>query len=165
MKPQLHGSKVKLRCIEHSDAGDLFEIYSNEATMEFASEPVLESESVLKQKLTEGKEAEESGDLYEWAIECATLGKVVGTCELHSFSLCGRECEIACLVNSSFWRKGYMSEALQLVLEYAQSQGIKKLIADIDSQNYRSIGLFAKNGFKSRGDGKYYLWLEEMAEC
>ncbi|WP_394248528.1 GNAT family N-acetyltransferase [Vibrio profundi] len=160
MKPSLQGMKVELKCLRTADAQDLFEIYGNEATMEFASDEVFESIDTVHEMLESVSEMEASGDALEWAIECKIENKVVGTCGLHTFSLCGRECEIGCLVNSQFWRQGYMSEALPLLLEYAKSQGIKKLLADIDSPNYRSIGLFAKNGFQQRRDGKYYLLLE-----
>jgi len=160
MKPSLQGIKVELKCLRTADVQDLFEIYGNEATMEFASDEVFESIDTVHEMLESASQMEESGEALEWAIECKTEKKVIGTLGLHTFSLCGRECEIGCLVNSQFWRKGYMSDALPLVVEYAKAQGIKKLLANIDSPNYRSIGLFSKNGFQARRDGKYYLLLD-----
>ncbi|MFM2633271.1 hypothetical protein AAFX22_13660 [Vibrio alginolyticus] len=38
MKPDLHGSRIVLRSIQMDDSDDLFEIYGDIQTMEFASE-------------------------------------------------------------------------------------------------------------------------------
>ncbi|EOX4792123.1 GNAT family N-acetyltransferase [Vibrio alginolyticus] len=73
-----------------------------------------------------------------------------GTCGLHSFSDSGDSCEVGCLLNSSYWRQGYMSEALSLLFSHAKSLGIEKLYADIDEGNFRSQALFNKLGFKSK---------------
>ncbi|OUJ33691.1 GNAT family N-acetyltransferase, partial [Vibrio parahaemolyticus] len=43
MKPDLHGSRVVLRSIQMEDSEDLFEIYGDVQTMEFASDPVFPS--------------------------------------------------------------------------------------------------------------------------
>ncbi|WP_235660932.1 GNAT family N-acetyltransferase [Aeromonas veronii] len=39
MKPDLTGTRILLRTIGPQDAADLFEIYGNPLTMEFASDP------------------------------------------------------------------------------------------------------------------------------
>ena len=43
MKPDLTGSRIVLRTIGPQDAADLFEIYGNPLTMEFASDPCFTS--------------------------------------------------------------------------------------------------------------------------
>ncbi len=43
MKPDLHGSRIVLRSIQTNDSDDLFEIYGEIQTMEFASDPVFTS--------------------------------------------------------------------------------------------------------------------------
>ncbi|WP_308304635.1 GNAT family N-acetyltransferase [Vibrio parahaemolyticus] len=93
---------------------------------------------------------EKSGESLEWAIMDQATNKVIGTCGLHSFSDNGDACEVGCLLNSSYWRQGYMSEALNLLFSHAQSLGIEKLYADIDEGNFRSQALFNKLGFKAK---------------
>ncbi|HGS5699313.1 TPA: GNAT family N-acetyltransferase, partial [Vibrio parahaemolyticus] len=90
------------------------------------------------------------GESLEWAVLEQSTNKVIGTCGLHSFSDCGHSCEVGCLLNSSYWRQGYMFEALSLLFSHAKSVGIEKLYADIDEGNFRSKALFEKLGFKAQ---------------
>ncbi|MGH1613216.1 GNAT family N-acetyltransferase [Vibrio parahaemolyticus] len=150
MKPDLHGSRVVLRSIQTDDSDDLFEIYGDIQTMEFASDPVFTSKDMIVQMLESVVRLEKSGESLEWAVIEQTTNKVIGTCGLHSFSDSGDSCEVGCLLNSSYWRQGYMSEALSLLFSHAKSLGIEKLYADIDEGNFRSQALFNKLGFKAQ---------------
>ncbi|HCH5091166.1 TPA: GNAT family N-acetyltransferase [Vibrio parahaemolyticus] len=132
------------------DSDDLFEIYGDIQTMEFASDPVFTSKDMIVQMLESVVRLEKSGESLEWAVIEQTTNKVIGTCGLHSFSDSGDSCEVGCLLNSSYWRQGYMSEALSLLFSHAKSLGIEKLYADIDEGNFRSQALFNKLGFKAQ---------------
>ncbi|MCV6069417.1 GNAT family N-acetyltransferase, partial [Escherichia coli] len=111
---------------------DLFESYGDIQTMESASDPVFTSKDMRAQMLESVVRLEKSGESLEWAIMDQTTNKVIGTCGLHSFSDNGDSCEVGCLLNSSYWRQGYMSEALSLLFSHAKSLGIERLYADID---------------------------------
>ncbi|HCG9641715.1 TPA: GNAT family N-acetyltransferase, partial [Vibrio parahaemolyticus] len=102
---------------------DLFEIYGDIQTMEFASDPVFTSKDMIVQMLESVVRLEKSGESLEWAIMDQATNKVIGTCGLHSFSDNGDSCEVGCLLNSSYWRQGYMSEALSLLFSHAKSLG------------------------------------------
>ncbi|PSW72612.1 N-acetyltransferase [Photobacterium sp. GB-50] len=150
MKPDLQGNRIVLRSIQPNDSDDLFEIYGDIQTMEFASDPVFTSKDLIVQMLESVVRLEKSGESLEWAVMEQTTNKVIGTCGLHSFSDKGDSCEVGCLLNSSYWRQGYMSEALSLLFFHAKSLGIEKLYADIDEGNFRSKALFNKLGFKAK---------------
>ncbi|MCX7126528.1 GNAT family N-acetyltransferase [Aeromonas sp.] len=97
---------------------------------------------------------EQTGESLEWAIVERKSNKVIGTCGLHSFSEAGYCCEVGCLLNAAYWRRGLMSEALQLLFTHAGTLGVTRLTADIDADNVRSIALFEKLGFKAHA-GRY----------
>ncbi|GHG00746.1 GNAT family N-acetyltransferase [Thalassotalea marina] len=147
MKPNLNGINVVLRSIQANDLDDLFEIYGDIQTMEFASDPVFTSKDTIFQMLESVAQLEKAGESFEWAVVEQATNKVIGTCGLHSFSACGHSCELGCLLNSSYWRQGFMTEALGLLLLHAKTLGIVKLYADIDEGNFRSKALFKKLGF------------------
>ncbi|MFM4935350.1 GNAT family N-acetyltransferase, partial [Aeromonas veronii] len=63
-------------------------------------------------------------------------------------------CEVGCLLNAAYWRRGFMSEALGLLFAHASTLGVTCLTADIDADNVRSIALFEKLGFKAHA-GRY----------
>ncbi|MBM4969084.1 GNAT family N-acetyltransferase, partial [Vibrio parahaemolyticus] len=85
MKPDLHGSRIVLRSIQTNDSDDLFEIYGDIQTMEFASDPVFTSEDMVVQMLESVVRLEKSGESLEWAVMEQATRKVIGTCGLHSF--------------------------------------------------------------------------------
>jgi ribosomal-protein-alanine N-acetyltransferase len=58
-------------------------------------------------------------------------------------------CEVGCLLNAAYWRRGFISEALRLLFTHAGTLGVTRLTADIDADNVRSIALFEKLGFKA----------------
>lgn len=148
MKPNLHGTRVALRTIRRTDAEDLFEIYGNDQTMAFASDPPFTSFETVYQMMASVTRLEQEKESFEWAILELSSNKVIGTCGIHSFSLCGTSCEVGCLLNVAYWRQGYMSEALSLLFGYAKSIGIKMLVADIDASNLRSRAFFESMGFE-----------------
>ncbi|EGQ8066500.1 GNAT family N-acetyltransferase [Vibrio parahaemolyticus] len=158
MKPDLHGSRVILRSIQPKDRNDLFEIYGDIQTMEFASDPVFTSKDMIVQMLESVVQLERSGESLEWAIAERTTKKVIGTCGLHNFSDSGLSCEVGCLLNSSYWRHGYMSESLNVLFSHAKFLGIEILYADIDEGNFRSKALFKKLGFDAK-KGQYLRML------
>lgn len=154
MKPDLHGNRVVLRTIKRTDAEDLFEIYGNDQTMEFGSDPAFTSVEMVYQMMDSVTRLELANGSFEWAIVEVLSNKVIGTCGLHGFGEDGASCEVGCLLNVAYWRQGFMTEALGLLFGYAQSIGIRTLFADIDTSNLRSRGLFERLGFE-RQSGIY----------
>lgn len=150
--PTLKSRTLTLRAITQRDTNDLFEIYGDARVMEFASDPTFTTVSMIKQMMESVNKLATSGESYEWAIVENKTGKVIGTCGIHSFSKCGKVCEVGCLLNWSFWRKGIMSEALQLLFLHAKESGIKNVVADIDGSNHGSIAMFEKLGFQQEKD-------------
>ncbi|GHF91599.1 GNAT family N-acetyltransferase [Thalassotalea marina] len=155
MKPNFYGKRVLLRSICSEDTNDLFEIYGDVRTMEFASDPVFKSKDTINVMLKSIDRLEILGKGLEWAIVAKATLKVIGTCGLHSFCNKGRSCEVGCLLNSLYWRQGYMSEALCLLFSHAKLLGIETLYADIDEDNFRSQAFFSKLGFIKRNG--YFL--------
>ncbi|NGN97154.1 GNAT family N-acetyltransferase [Grimontia sp. S25] len=147
MKPVLSSHRLVLRSLAHSDAEDLFEIYGNEQVMEFASDPVFTSIKMVHQMLESVARLEATEESFEWAIVEKASNKVIGTCGLHSFNQARSECEVGCLLHRAYWKKGFMSEALPLLFEHAETMGIRQLRADIDQPNVRSQRLFGKLAF------------------
>ncbi|USP12259.1 GNAT family N-acetyltransferase [Aeromonas dhakensis] len=82
------------------DATDLFEIYGNPLTMEFASDPCFTSPTMVAQMMASVVLLEQAGA----SLECMTVeregNKVIGTCGLHSFNEAGHYCEVGCLLNA-----------------------------------------------------------------
>ena len=54
--------------------------------------------------------------------------------------------------NKDYWGKGYASEALKLLLDYAfNERGLNRIVADILESNEQSIRMHEKTGYKKEG--------------
>lgn len=80
--------------------------------------------------------------------------QVIGTCDLHSFNTDFSAGEPGCHLAREFWGKGLMLEALIRVIGFARdSFQLKRLKADIGPENFRSMKLFNKLGFRKNKNG------------
>ncbi|MFD2178442.1 GNAT family N-acetyltransferase [Veronia pacifica] len=157
MKAEIESSKTILKTLTADDTNDLMNIYGDPDTMEFGSDPVFTSQDMVEQLLKSIADFEKNGFSYEWGIVEKETQRVIGTCGLHSFTPCRTRCEVGCLLNSDYWRLGYMSDALTALFSHAASIDITELVADIDSKNTRSIGLFTKLGFIRQPSSYLYI--------
>ena len=144
----LETQRLYLRSMNANDVEALFAIYGDAEVMRYASDdPFPESATVLvmlasvEQLLSEGRSL-------EWGITEHHSGELIGTCGLHSFKPEIGSAEVGCMLARKAWGKGYMREALGVVLVYAhRTLGLTRLRADIDPPNTRSIRLFKRLGF------------------
>ncbi len=90
-------------------------------------------------------------------------GIKIGTCGFHCWNTSEGICEIGYDLNPNYWGSGYMSEAINAILSFAQNDmKIKKVNACIYLGNERSIKLIEKVGFKYHGE-KVSLVFQETA--
>ena len=86
---------------------------------------------------------------------CSHDEERLGTIDLTEYD--GRKAFVSILiVDSDNRRKGFATNALQLVIEYAKSLGMRSLYATIFPHNQPSINLFEKAGFVSDGTMLYH---------
>lgn len=86
-----------------------------------------------------------------WAVVEKSSTETIGYCGLFHFpDVCGQpETEIGYRLARAYWRKGYATEAVMAVRDYAfNTLGIARLIAIIDPQNLASIRVAEKAGMR-----------------
>lgn len=94
-------------------------------------------------------------------------GRVVGLIDLFDFEPHHRRAAVGILIGKEYRRKGYASEALDLLIEYAGGVlGLKQLYATADAANNSSKTLFLKKGFVHTGTKKQWnlrgrRWVDE----
>ncbi|MGF1689158.1 GNAT family N-acetyltransferase [Photobacterium japonica] len=181
MIPTLQGVRLTLRPIMFSDREDLFAIYGNAEVMKYTDEPPFPTLETVDQMLASVTALERADASYEWAITLVSDGasdkstdtrervittreKMIGTCGLHSFNDDRTQCEVGCMLNAHYWRQGYMTEALQVLMDHAATLGITELWAEIDAANVASISLFTHLGFMYQGvnDQDCHLYSRDM---
>lgn len=74
--------------------------------------------------------------------------KKIGTCGFHCLDKENNSIEIGYDLQPDFWKKGYMSEAIEEMIDYARKNlQINKIKACIAEHNTNSIKLITKLGF------------------
>jgi RimJ/RimL family protein N-acetyltransferase len=140
---------VRLRAIEQKDQS--YEEYDTDAesyNSEISFPVHREQDRADMEKL---RQREPGDDSYFWIIENQE-GENVGS--INTFD-CDRRVGVfkyAILIRRPYWRRGYASEAIRLVLRfYFRELGYQKLTALVYSFNERSLRMHEKLGFVFEG--------------
>lgn len=65
----------------------------------------------------------------------------------------GENCaDMGWVLDKNYWRKGFVTEAAQAIIKVAKSLGVKKMIAQCDSENIGSWRVMEKIGMKKHSD-------------
>lgn len=84
------------------------------------------------------------------------FGERIGTCGFHCWNQETGEAEIGYDVCPTYWRQGYMTEALTEILAFAKEEmGVKKIYAHISVDNAPSIRTALKQGFHKSGESYF----------
>ncbi len=92
----------------------------------------------------------------------------VGSIDLYEFEPQHRRAGIGILIDENYRRKGFASEALQLLSDYCfNTLNLHQVYCNIDNNNQDSIRLFTRNGYKACGLRKQWnirnrIWADEM---
>lgn len=181
--PEINTDRLVLREIGFEDQDGIFEIFSNENVVKYYD---LEAFSERKQslKLIEFfKSRYESSVGIRWGIVLKGNKKCIGTCGFNSWSMPMHSGVIGYDLNSQYWGKGIVTEAVNSILSLAYSGGLScgvlnRIQADTVPGNIASEKVLQKLGFREEGirrqsgywKGKYHdlkcfsLLKEEFAD-
>lgn len=150
--PTLNAERISLRAIEDADVDALYRIFSHPEVMRYWGGPALADREAATKLLTDIQENFRRRAAMKWGIADATNNELIGTVTLFNLNLDNRRAEIGYGLDRAFWRKGYMHEALKMLLSYAfNGLQLHRLEADVDPRNVGSIRTLEKLGFQREG--------------
>jgi RimJ/RimL family protein N-acetyltransferase len=92
------------------------------------------------------------GELFQWGIERREGGGLIGTATLWRWDMAHGRAELGYALGREAWGCGYMVEALVALLGRAFGEwGVRRLEADTDPRNRRSLRLLERLGFRREG--------------
>ncbi len=150
--------RLIIRYVSSSDAYDMYEYSSLEEVCRYllwsphinmaATEGYIE---FLEKRYLRG--------LYgDWAVELKENGKMIGTCGFANIDSESKICEIGYVLSPFYRGKGYMTEAVNAVLEMSfELLGMEKAKLRIIKENEPSIRLAERVGFRRDEFGEYPL--------
>jgi len=148
--PTLNTARLNLIEINESHINDLFEIFSDEETMEFYDVWPHKNIDRTKEMEQNYQKRFADGTGIRWGISLDN--KLIGTIGLfwhpeRHFANLGYD------LNKAYWGKGIITEAIHAVIKYAfEVQKIHRVEAQTDPRNFASQKVLLKNGFVQEGE-------------
>jgi len=154
----LLGKNINLRALELSDLDFLFKTENNEQFWDISSTQLPFSKYILQQYIENAHQDIYEAKQYRFVI-CNTEIMPVGMIDLFDFNPQHKRVGIGILILPEHQNKGYASEALEMIIDYAFSYlDVHQIYANIASNNLKSIALFEKNNFNQIGIKKDWLY-------
>jgi RimJ/RimL family protein N-acetyltransferase len=149
---ELHTPRLSLRPLVESDAAALLQVHAEPRVMQFSNTPPWTSLEQA-QELIEGSRSWLSlGTAVCLGIVPKDATGLIGTCTLFDISRSSQRAEVGFLLGLSAWGRGYMTEALAALLNYAFGElGLNRIEADTDPRNLAATRVLEKLGFMREG--------------
>lgn len=148
----LRTPRLSLRHLNEGDAEAYYAIFSDPLVMRYYSSAPWTSLQQARDAIASVLADYRSGNALRFGITLADGGALAGTISLHHLFAQNRRCEIGYAVASAHWGQGYLSEAMQAVLDHAfTALDMNRIEADIDPRNPASASALLRAGFSKEG--------------
>jgi RimJ/RimL family protein N-acetyltransferase len=150
--PTLVSSRVMLRWMTPADAEDIYEIFSDKEVMRYWSRGPLVTRDEAREMLVSIERCFRERALYQWGIARQPDDRIIGTCTLRHIDAAHLRAEVGYALGRASWGQGLMNEALDRLLAFAFGVlALRRLEADVDPRNLRSIRCLERLGFRREG--------------
>ncbi|WP_019913750.1 GNAT family N-acetyltransferase [Paenibacillus sp. HW567] len=150
--PALTGQRVKLRAMAAQDAAALYAVWCHPLVVPWLDAPPLASPEEAEELIRLLEQMSAVEESLRWSI-AGPEGEVIGSCGYNNWQLQGAyRGEIGCELLPAYWGRGYMREALALVLAFGfGTMGLNRIEGLCHPDNTRAGGLFRGLGFQREG--------------
>jgi RimJ/RimL family protein N-acetyltransferase len=150
--PVLATARLDLRALEHEDAAQLFEVFSDPEVMRYWSTVPMRSAFEAEAMVAGSRDQFAAGTGMRWAVCRRDDARVMGTVSLFHFDEQNDRAEIGYALGRAFWCRGFMHEALTALVGHAfGAMDLRRLEADTDPRNAASIRALERLGFEREG--------------
>ena len=150
--PTINTRRLSLRPIRTEDVDDFYAVYSDPEVMRYWSTPPLPDREAASKLISEIHEGFERHELLKWGITLRATDKLIGSVTIFHPDFTHRRTEIGYALGRAHWRKGYMLETLNAVLQYAFTElNLHRIEADVDPRNEASVRTLERLGFQREG--------------
>lgn len=154
----LQGKNCNLRALEPEDLDFLFSAENNESFWEISSTQTPYSKYILQKYIENAHQDIYEAKQYRFVI-CNKQNIPVGMIDLFDFNPQHNRVGVGILILPENQGKGYGSEALKMVIDYAFTYlNLHQIFANITADNNKSIALFEKFNFKKIGIKKDWIF-------
>jgi RimJ/RimL family protein N-acetyltransferase len=150
--PTLTANRLRLRWLTDADVAALFAIFGDPEITRYWGFSTLPDLSAAVELLADIHRMFHQRTLFQWGIEIIETGELAGTCTLSSLEEVHRRADLGYALGRAYWGRGYMTEALPILLRFAfDSLNLHRIMADTDPRNLPSIRQLERLGFRREG--------------
>ncbi len=147
--PELRTKNLILRKLRPTDLQDLFEMRKDPRVNLYIDNLVDREISETVDYLEKMNRGVDSEKWIIWGLELKTEVRLIGTISIWNFNKARDRGELGYGLDFSYQHRGYMTEALEAVINYAfQTLKLKHLLAYTEIRNLASISLLERFGFQ-----------------
>jgi ribosomal-protein-alanine N-acetyltransferase len=156
---EVKSKRVLIRKLTLDDAKDVFEFTSNPETSKILSWYPHQTIETTKNFLSSIIKKYENDIASQWAVELISERKVIGIAGFIAYFEEHSKGEIAYVLSPDYQNKGYMTEALELIINYGfDVMGLKRIEAKCEIDNFASEKVLQKLGMRLEGCCYSYLF-------
>jgi ribosomal-protein-alanine N-acetyltransferase len=149
--PILETERLRLQPLEAADVDHVFPLMVDPEVMAYWDVPEIEDPDRVAEIVHDQVAAMRHGQAVYWGMRTLTDGAFVGCCDLAAIDRGHKRGEIGFLLGRQAWERGYALEAMQTIVAYAATSGLRKLTSRTHLGNRRSELLLEALGFRQEG--------------
>ena len=150
--PILESERLILRKLILTDAPQLFELRTGEETMKFIDKDKIASVQVAQDMIQNMDFQIQNHAAVMWGISLPGSAAIIGTIGFWRIVKDHHRAEIGYMLKPEYWNKGYVSEAMNTVINYGfQKMKLHTIEANINPHNLASRRVLEKQGFQQEG--------------
>ncbi|MFL1675080.1 GNAT family protein [Paenibacillus thiaminolyticus] len=157
MIPELHTERLHLRKMKVSDSSSLFKIWSDPEVTKFMNINCFTDENEAKDMIKLLDELSQDNKAIRFSIIEIESNEIIGSCGYNSIDFENAKAEIGYDIARAFWGRGYASEAICSLLDYAfSSLKLNRIEAKVEPENVKSVKVLQKLNFTFEGTLRQY---------
>lgn len=159
MFPILETERLLFREIVEGDYEEIFRCFSNDELTRYYGQESFEQVEQAQELIRNFARTYKEKRGIRWGIEKKGTPGLIGTIGFHAYHLKYKRAEIGYEIHPDHWRKGYMLEAVEKIVDYGFDElNLTRIGAVIFVENEPSSTLIRKAGFVEEGILKKYIY-------
>jgi [ribosomal protein S5]-alanine N-acetyltransferase len=156
--PILSTERLLLRNFDENDADALFNYFSKVEMTQYYGMSSFKSREEAEKLVQAFQHSFAKKEGIRWAIVNKQTNELIGTCGFHNWSKAYKRAEVGYEISSKHWRKGYASEALIKIIQYAfEDLALERIGAVVMPENKASRLMLTNLGFSEEGLLRNYI--------
>jgi ribosomal-protein-alanine N-acetyltransferase len=149
--PILETQRMRLTPVAAEDTQYIFPLMADAEVMAFWDMGEIDDPDIIANIVAGQMDEMVEGKAIYWAMRALGDDQFIGTCDLSEVDRRHHRAEVGFMLGREAWGRGYALEAMQAVLAYAATMGLRRLLARSHLGNRRSDALLERLGFVEEG--------------